>query len=408
MACGKADILRSSRNQLSAAGYGACGTWPKQPQTRNVPSTLEVVMHEPAECRANGGKTAAGHHDDSYPRTSEVDPSLSCAEIARWRRAARECVACDLVGDAEGFVAAAQRNIQALPERLVACLRGFRRYGSPTGGLLIHGLPTFDVPPTPPDPGLAVGTRVTAAGLLGTVSAIIGDQYGFRPELDGHIIQDIVPVHGFEETQQSISSGIELYTHIELAFTEDRPDWLALFCLRADHEKVAGTTLSAIDTMLPLLSADTIRTLRQPRFKTTVDASFLRGMGRGDPIYISPIRVFTGSTDRPRMRADFAETTGNDRYAQEALDELRRAAEKTAVVICLEPGDLLLIDNHHAFHGRTPFRARWDGRDRWLLRTSIARDLSRSAAHRPGDGRIIDVDYSSQVLAAMCQEDISR
>jgi L-asparagine oxygenase len=314
------------------------------------------------------------------------------------RRAARECVAFDLAEDADGFVAQAERHISVLPDGLVDCLRAFRRYSSPTGGLLIRGLPVFDVPATPADPTLAIGTKVTAAGLLGIISAIIGDQYGFRPELNGRIIQDIVPVAGFEGTQQSISSTTELYTHVELAFTDDRADHLALLCLRADHEKIAGTTLSPIEAILPMLSDNAIEILGQFRFRTTVDSSFLRGIGRSDPIYAGPIRVFAGSADRPRIRADFAETTGTDDAAQAALHELRCAAQQVAMVIRLEPGDLLLIDNHHAFHGRTPFRARWDGEDRWLLRTSMTRDLARSAARRPGDGRIIDVDYSVAVL----------
>jgi L-asparagine oxygenase len=182
-------------------------------------------------------------------QTSELDLALSSDEIARMERAARECVACDLVKDAEGFVVQAQRNISVLPARLVDCLRAFRRYGSPTGGLLIRGLPTFEVPATPADPNLAVGATVTAAGLLGIISAVIGDQYGFRPELDGRIVQDIVPVRGFEQAQQSISSDAELYTHVELAFTDDRADNLALFCLRADSDRTAGTTLSAIEAI---------------------------------------------------------------------------------------------------------------------------------------------------------------
>jgi L-asparagine oxygenase len=324
---------------------------------------------------------------------------LSPSEVECIRRAARECVDCDLIEDADGFVARAHRHIPALPDDLVACLHAFRRYGNPSGGLLIRGLPTFEVPPTPADPKLGIGARLTAAGLLGMVCAVIGDQYGFRPELNGRIIQDIVPVAGFEETQQSISSTAELFTHVELAFTDDRADHLALFCLRADHERIAGTTLSPIDAMLPLLSADAVEILGQPRFRTTVDASFLRGLGRDHPIYAGPIRVFSGSAARPRIRADFAETSGLDRAAQAALDQLRRAAGQVAVATCLGPGDLLLIDNHHAFHGRTPFRARWDGADRWLLRTSTTRDLSRSAARRPGDGRVVDVSFSADAMA---------
>jgi L-asparagine oxygenase len=61
----------------------------------------------------------------------------------------------------------------------------------------------------------------------------------------------------------------------------------------------------------------------------------------------------------------------------------------------LRPGDIVLIDNHHALHGRTPFTPRWDGLDRWLLRTFVARDLAASEDVRPGDGRIIDTDFSS-------------
>lgn len=333
----------------------------------------------------------------AHGRASQVTLALSPDEVERLRQASLECVAVDLVADPDGFVERAQQQSFVLPAELLRVLRAFRRHSSPTGGLLVRGLPVFEVPPTPGDPKLGIGTRLTAAGLLGIIAAVIGDQYGFRPELGGQIIQDIVPVYGFEETQQSVSSTAELYTHVELAFTDDRADHLALFCLRADHEKVAATTLSPIEAILPSLSAETIEILGQERYKTTVDMSFLRGIGRVEPIYAGPIRVFSGNPDRPRIRADFAETTGTDPDAQAALDQLRRAAEKEAISVCLEPGDLLLVDNHHAFHGRTPFTARFDGHDRWLLRTSTTRDLSRSAAHRPGDGRVIEIDYSQAV-----------
>jgi L-asparagine oxygenase len=204
-------------------------------------------------------------------------------------------------------------------------------------------------------------------------------------------------VAGQERTQQSVSSAEELYTHTELAFADDdyRADYLALFCLRADHEGIAATTLSSVETVLPLLTSSTVQILSQARFRTKVDRSFLRGIGRDTPIWIGPIRALTLDTGRPRVRADFAETAGTDPAAQLALRELREVAERVGIEVRLRPGDLLVIENNHAFHGRTPFRARWDGLDRWLLRTSIVGYLARSAAHRPGDTRVVDVDYSS-------------
>jgi L-asparagine oxygenase len=342
------------------------------------------------------GITMQGERDPAIhrERISEITLSLSSAEARQMKTAASYCLAAGIVGEPEEFVTRAQRYVRLLPTDFVDGLLHFRRYGSPTGGLLVRGCPTFEVPATPKAATLSVGTTLPAAGVLGIVTAVLGDQYGFKPELAGHIVQDILPVPGFEHTQQSISSEAPLSNHMEMAFTEDRADYVALFCLRSDHDRVAGTTLSPIEAMLPRMSERAIEILGRPLFKTTVDGSFLLGMERTEPIYIGPIRILSGSITRPRIRADFAETTGLDSVAQAALDELCRAATETAIEIRLEPGDLLFIDNHHAFHGRTPFRARWDGADRWLLRTFVARDLSRSEAHRPGDGRIIDTDYT--------------
>lgn len=324
--------------------------------------------------------------------------SLSPAELAQISSAAAHCVSAGVVTNPEEFALRAQRHGSCLPVALLESLRAFRRYGSLTGGFLVRGCPVFGVPRTPEDPTTAVGTTLQAAGVLGMITGVLGDHYGFKPEMSGHLIQDVVPVAGFERTQQSISSDADLYMHVESAFTDDRADYVCLFCLRSDHEQISGTTLSSIDAILPRLSARAKEVLCQPRFKTTVDASFLQGIGTTEPIYVGPIRVLSGSASRPRVRADFAETSGLDRAAQLALEELRECAADVAVGIRLLPGDLLLVDNHRAFHGRTPFRARWDGADRWLLRMFVTKDLSRSEAHRPGDGRIVDTDYSLAAL----------
>lgn len=50
----------------------------------------------------------------------------------------------------------------------------------------------------------------------------------------------------------------------------------------------------------------------------------------------------------------------------------------------LEAGDLLVIDNAVAVHGRTPFTPRFDGTDRWLQRTFVVSDLRSSDAERRG------------------------
>ncbi len=300
-----------------------------------------------------------------------------------------------LITDTERFVLEAQLLAGALPPTLLRPMFRFRRSGHPSGGLLVRRLPIGEVPATPKHADLAVGAMTDGAHVLSLIAAEFGDQFGFRPELGGNAVQDILPVRGFEETQQSISSKMRLFDHVEMAFTRNRADYVLLLCLRQDHDGVAGTTLSSVDAILPQLDPATIAILREPRFKTTVDGSFLRGTGRNDPIWIGPISVMSGSHEIPRLRADFAETKGLDDEAQEALDVLCDVAAQVAVSIALTPGDLLVIDNHRAFHGRTSFAPRWDGYDRWLLRTFVTKDLSLSLVDRPGDTRIVDADYSA-------------
>ncbi len=59
--------------------------------------------------------------------------------------------------------------------------------------------------------------------------------------------------------------------------------------------------------------------------------------------------------------------------------------------MALEAGDLLVVDNAVAVHGRSPFTARFDGLDRWLQRTFVVGDLAPSAADR--SGRVITTHF---------------
>lgn len=330
---------------------------------------------------------------------SEISPTqivLTAAEQDVFRVLADELTGIDPVTDTEQYIQTAQLLSAGLPVRIRRAALDFRRNGDVTGGMLIRNLPVDDLPPTPDHADFGLGIHLPAARVNSLAAALFGDQFGFQPELAGQIVQDILPVSGFEDTQQSISSRALLELHCETVFCEYRADLLGLLCVRPDPDREAGTVLASTSMFLPLLDQGTIDILHQARFSTTVDDSFLRGSGHGvdNPIVTGPIRVLSGDRNRPRLRCDFAETRGLDSEAQDAINRLYDAACKAILELRLEAGDLLLIDNHDTFHGRTSFRRHGNGQDRWLLRTFITKDLARSRVHRPNDGRIIDTDYS--------------
>jgi alpha-ketoglutarate-dependent taurine dioxygenase len=82
---------------------------------------------------------------------------------------------------------------------------------------------------------------------------------------------------------------------------------------------------------------------------------------------------------------------GVDEQADEALRALGDATAACHTSVALEAGDLLIVDNAVAVHGRTPFTARFDGADRWLQRTFVVGDLAPSASDRRG--RVITTHF---------------
>lgn len=300
----------------------------------------------------------------------------------------------DMVAQAEPWVLEAQLQSAQLSRPLRQALLRFRRFGDPAGGLLVRGVPSGPASPTPSDVRASDPAATKAAAAMSVVLAVLGEQYGFRPEHGGRLVQNILPVRGYETEQISIASAVDLECHVEMAFSDLRSDFVGLLCLREDHEQGAGTTISSIDAVLPLVDARVVDVLREPRFRTRVDASFRLDVRHTGDVWADPISVLSGPALRPHVRVDFAETEGKDPDARAALVRLRKAVERARSTVLLRAGDLLIIDNHRALHGRTPFAAHYDGTDRWLLRSFVTKDLRRSEADRPADSRIVNAGYA--------------
>jgi len=60
----------------------------------------------------------------------------------------------------------------------------------------------------------------------------------------------------------------------------------------------------------------------------------------------------------------------------------------------LKPGEIILIDNRHAVHGRSSFYPKYDGRDRFLIRCFSVFDYNYTAYARYNDSRIVSAIYS--------------
>jgi len=91
------------------------------------------------------------------------------------------------------------------------------------------------------------------------------------------------------------------------------------------------------------------------------------------PVLFGPAHATEICYDAHYLRpvsADSAADAGALRALRDELD--RRSRQHT-----MRRGDLLVLDNRRAVHARTPFAARHDGSDRWLLRTMVCSSMQR-------------------------------
>ena len=246
--------------------------------------------------------------------------------------------------------------------------------------------PSATFPPTPDTPTSPTGKDLISETTLLAVARSLGQPVGYLPEHGGDLVQNLVPTRTNAHRQTSTSSAVTLMFHTEAAFHPHRPRYLLLLCLRGDP--AAATTLSSISEVRPLIGAEQWDLLFRPRFRTAVDESYLDGrIGELGPA--AP--VLTGDRDRPTMVFDADLMHGTDVAADAALRALAEATATHHTSVTLERGDLLVVDNHAAVHGRSPFSPRFDGTDRWLQRSFVVTDLAPSAADRRG--RVIVTEF---------------
>lgn len=276
-----------------------------------------------------------------------------------------------------------------LPEELRGSLVDFRLRSNRDGILLLRNLPQDAILPETPSTSKPTVEKLSyrSEQLVGILGSVLGDAVSYAQEKHGALFQQIHPIRTDQKQQTSGSSAVHLMFHTETAFHPERPDYLALYCLRADHEGVAETIYTSVGNLLPVLDDSTVETLMTPSFRTGVDFSF-GGTPGEDPMGVD-LPVLSGNRSDLTMVYDEDLMRGTVDEASYALALLREAVYSTMKGVRLRPGDLLFLDNQRTVHGRTAFAARYDGNDRWLQRTFFVRDLQRTSAVRIPGTRVI-------------------
>jgi Fe(II)/alpha-ketoglutarate-dependent arginine beta-hydroxylase len=305
--------------------------------------------------------------------------------------------------DDPAFLNEAPVAAHELPRRVRRFFNDFKQL-EPAGGCLVSGYPVEDrrIGPTPSHWKLRgdVSPTLVEEMLFILFGSLLGDVFGWATQQDGYIIHDVLPIKNDEDEQISTGSQQPIWWHNEDAFHPFRGDYVALMCLR--NPDLVPTTYAAIDSIG--IDHEVVMTLFEPHYSILPDNSHAAQNGAGGDahsetdaalqaaayrqikqLHASPQKqpVLYGDPRSPYLRLDpyFMSPPDNDR-ALSALNILMSAVDKQLTEVVLRPGEFLFVDNYRAVHGRKPFKARYDGTDRWLKRLNITRDLRKSRAAR--------------------------
>jgi L-asparagine oxygenase len=143
------------------------------------------------------------------------------------------------------------------------------------------------------------------------------------------------------------------------------PDALVLVALR-NPERVP-TKVASISNVIERLSPTEQAALRSPVFLIRAQESFQLARNVTD-------RALLADDPRSGMVMRFSHSAVSvDRraYPQQfaALEKFKSLLAEQYVEVSLEPGDILIVNNRTAIHGRAPVGDDFAGTSRWLLRT---------------------------------------
>jgi L-asparagine oxygenase len=227
---------------------------------------------------------------------------------------------------------------------------------------LYKNIATGLVPRTPHRNDLNIGATTDMARSQEIILKRYAPLVAYKEECNGSFFQDIVPVKSLASLQTSTSSEIPLEIHTEQAFSDERPTFLSLACLRGDPNAI--TYILTLEEILKHLTEEEVKILKRPMWICGVDLSFILG-GYPDGLK-GPMPIL--SEDASQIVFDQDLMMGVSPEAQVVFDRIVDIWYKHKTDVVLETGDILVIDNRKALHGRSKFSPKYDGTDRFLIR----------------------------------------
>lgn len=227
----------------------------------------------------------------------------------------------------------------------------------------------------------ALLAQITAVACLAAISS---NTVSYRSENEGELFVNLVvlPPGQGKFTDKSASKmsghtdGVAFPIRGQSDPTNSRiapsPDFVCLSALRNPNQ--VPTMVIPLDQLMASLSQDHILELQKPQYIIGSQLTFREGIIKilGEELLVDDAQLLFSINGGWWIRFSHSVTQTAEqgkKPAQDAMNALKDACFDCAIPVCLKPGDIALVNNRIALHGRAEVGKEYGGQTRWLLRT---------------------------------------
>lgn len=230
-----------------------------------------------------------------------------------------------------------------------------------------------------PDTSSTVLGRASALAVHGLLRL---ETVSYGSENDGHLFVNLVAMPGQGAVPEKSKASMRGHTDaVSFPFNgeddpEDpriapSPDFVTLICLR--NPGGVPTRVMSVTDMLARLSAEDIAELKKAQYDIRAQRTFRLGTKRvlGDEHAVLGAPVLKDTERGTYVRYSHSSVIPSEEggAAARASGRLEAACNEAAVPVVINPGDIVLVNNRLALHGRGEVGDGVGGQSRWLLRT---------------------------------------
>lgn len=224
-----------------------------------------------------------------------------------------------------------------------------------------------------------LGTVAARAAMLAFIGLLELDAVSYGSENGGELFVNLVTLPGegvfaaksrksMHGHTDAVSFPVRGYTSGSFPNIAPSPDIVCLAALRNPDD--VPTIVMPVPDLLTALSPEHVAQLKKRQFSVRSQKTFITGTKRvlGEELVEVDVEVLLETGEGTWIRYSHSSVDAVDAESEAAIEALNAACAGAATHVALQPGDVLIVSNRTALHGRAEVGGDPGGTSRWLMR----------------------------------------